>query len=65
MTLRFSEDGEQLLAALVASEGVSQQEATIRAIHEVVRLHGHAQAVSASSGRAKSRYAELMERLGK
>jgi hypothetical protein len=34
MTLRLSPDGEQALALLAKGDGVSKQEATVRAIHE-------------------------------
>lgn len=34
MTLRLSPEDEQLLAQLAEEDGVSKQEATIRAIHE-------------------------------
>ena len=35
MTLRLSKEDERLLALLAQEDGVSRQEATIRAIHEV------------------------------
>jgi predicted transcriptional regulator len=34
MTLRLSPDDEQALALLAEADGVSKQEATVRAIHE-------------------------------
>lgn len=65
MTLRLTAEDERVLAALAESDGVSKQEATIRAIHEVAERRGHVKAVAASSARARNRYAEVLERLGK
>lgn len=48
MTLRLTEDDERVLAALAEAEGISKQEATIRAIHEVAARRGHIQVVAAS-----------------
>ena len=64
MTLRLTEDDERVLAALADSQGVSRQEATIRAIHEVAERRGHERKVSEASARARSRYADVIERLG-
>jgi len=65
MTLRLTEDDERVLAALAEAQGVSRQEATIRAIREVAARRGHIQAVAASSERVRTRYAEVLERLGR
>ncbi|MGC5629468.1 CopG family transcriptional regulator [Georgenia sp. Z1344] len=65
MTLRLNENDERALAALAEADGVSKQEATIRAIHEVAERRGHVKAVSEASARARSRYAEVLERLGR
>ncbi|MDO5681627.1 MAG: CopG family transcriptional regulator [Propionibacteriaceae bacterium] len=65
MTLRLNEDDERVLAALAEEDGISKQEATIRAIHEVAERRGHVRAVAASSARARTRYAEVLERLGR
>lgn len=65
MTLRLSESDEQALTALAEADGVSKHEATIRAIHEVAERRGHQAHVAAASERARSRYADLIERLGK
>lgn len=64
MTLRLTADDERVLTALAESEGISKQEATIRAIHEVAERRAHVRAVSDSSSRARTRYAEVLERLG-
>lgn len=42
MTLRLTEEDERVLAALAAEGGISRQEATIRAVHEVAARRGHA-----------------------
>lgn len=65
MTLRLTEDDERILAALAEADGISRQEATIRAIREVAERRGHVEAVAASSARARSRYADVLERLGR
>lgn len=65
MTLRLNEDDERALTALAEADGVSKHEATIRAIHEVAERRGHVQAVAESSARVRSRYAEVLERLGR
>ncbi|TWE10451.1 CopG family transcriptional regulator [Rudaeicoccus suwonensis] len=64
MTLRLSEQDEQTLAELAASEGVSRQEATVRAIREAAARRGHELQVRELSARARERYAEVLERLG-
>lgn len=65
MTLRLTEDDERVLAALAEADGISRQEATIRAIHEVAARRGHEERVSDASARARTRYAEVLERLGR
>lgn len=64
MTLRLTPEDEQVLAELAAADGISRQEATIRAIHEVAARRGHQARVSEASASARQRYAELLERLG-
>ena len=64
MTLRLTEEDERVLAALAEADGISRQEATIRAIHEVAARRGHEKAVSDASVRARARYADVLERLG-
>lgn len=65
MTLRLTEKDEQVLAELADAQGVSKQEATIRAIHEVAERRGHTRKVSDASARARARYADVLDRLGK
>jgi hypothetical protein len=64
MTLRLSPDDERVLAQLAESEGVSRQEATIRAIHEAAARRGHEDAVRNASLQARTRYADVLRRLG-
>lgn len=65
MTLRLSESDEQVLTALAEGQGISKQEATVRAIRETAARRGHEQAVSELSARARERYADLLDRLGR
>jgi hypothetical protein len=64
MTLRLSKDDERVLGELAARDGISRQEATIRAIHEAAARRGHEAAVCDASAQARSRYADVLRRLG-
>lgn len=64
MTLRLSPEDENILAELAAQEGVSRQEATVRAIRETAACRGHESAVKELSAAARKRYADLLHRLG-
>lgn len=64
MTLRLTPEDERVLAQLAADDGISRQEATIRAIHEVAQRRGHEHKVADASRRARSRYADVLDRLG-
>jgi uncharacterized protein (DUF1778 family) len=63
MTLRLTPDDEQALALLAEADGVSKQEATVRAIHEAASRRVRRDEVKALSGRARERYADLLGRL--
>ena len=63
MTLRLTDDDEKILAELAREEGVSRQEATVRAIREAAARRGHEKAVQDLSLRARTRYADLLDRL--
>ena len=65
MTLRLTEEDERVLGELAAAQGVSRQEATVRAIHEAAAARSHEESVREVSARARARYADLLERLGK
>ncbi len=64
MTLRLTPEDEQALAQLAEAEGVSKQEATVRAIHEAASRRLRRDQVSALSAAARDRYADLLDRLG-
>lgn len=65
MTLRLTPDDELLLGALAEEDGISRQEATVRAIREAAARRGHQRAVRDLSAAARARYADLLDRLGK
>lgn len=65
MTLRLSNEDERLLTLLAQEDGISRQEATIRAIHEVAARRGHERRVKEASARVRNRYADVLERLGR
>ena len=65
MTLRLTDEDEQALAVLAEADGVSKQEATVRAIREAAARRGHETRVSELSARARERYADVLERLGR
>lgn len=65
MTLRLTADDERVLAHLAEVDGISRQEATIRAIHEVAARRGHERDVREASERARARYADVLDRLGR
>jgi len=65
MTLRLTPEDERLLASLAEAEGVSRHEATLRAIREAAARRGHEAAVADLSARARRRYADVLDRLGR
>lgn len=65
MTLRLGPEDERALAALAEAEGVSKQEATLRAIREAAARRGHESRVRELSERGRERYADLLDRLGR
>jgi hypothetical protein len=64
MTLRLSKDDERVLGELAARDGISRQEAIIRAIHEAAARRGHEADGCDASAQARSRYADVLRRLG-
>lgn len=64
MTLRLTKEDERVLAELAEHDGISRQEATIRAIHEAAARRGHERAVKDLSAQGRARYADLLDRLG-
>ncbi|MFZ1411085.1 MAG: toxin-antitoxin system HicB family antitoxin [Micropruina sp.] len=64
MTLRLEPEDERALALLAAAQGVSKQEATVRAIREAAARRVHEDKVHTLSANARARYADLLDRLG-
>lgn len=64
MTLRLSPDDERALTLLAEADGISKQEATVRAIHEAASRRLRQDKIRTLSGVARQRYADLLERLG-
>lgn len=65
MTLRLTTEDERALAQLAEAEGISKQEATVRAIREAAARRGHEARVHELSTRGRERYAEVLDRLGR
>lgn len=65
MTLRLTAEDEKALAALAEADGVSKQEATVRAIREAAQRRGHEDHVRRLSAQSRERYADLLDRLGR
>jgi uncharacterized protein (DUF1778 family) len=64
MTLRLNAEDEALLAELARGDGVSKQEAMIRAIRAAAARRGHEERVRGMSEQAREKYADLLDRLG-
>lgn len=64
MTLRLEPEDEKALALLAEAQGVSKQEATVRAIREAAARKLREDKVRQLSGTARTRYADLLDRLG-
>lgn len=64
MTLRTDDELDQALGALAAAEGTSRQEIVRRAVLARYEQSGHLSAVRDSSNRMRSRWADVLERLG-
>lgn len=64
MTLRLEPEDEKALALLAEAEGVSKQEATVRAIREAAARRVREDKVRHLSAAARARYADLLDRLG-
>lgn len=65
MTLRLNPDDEHALALLAAAEGVSKQEAVVRAIREAASRKLRQDEIRSLSAEAQARYADLLDRLGR
>lgn len=64
MTLRLTPEDDKALALLAEAEGISKQEATVRAIREAAARRVREDEVRKLSTTARQRYAELLDRLG-
>lgn len=65
MTLRLSDDEQELLRRRAAEEGVSMQEVARRAVREYVGIEDHRDRVFASARRVLTAHADAIERLGR
>lgn len=65
MTLRLSEEEQELLRRRAAEEGLSMQEVARRAVREYIGLEDHRDRVYASAKRVLTAHAEAIERLGR
>lgn len=65
MTLRLTDEDERALALLAEAQGVSKQEATVRAIRDAAERTLHEDRVRALSEQARTRYADVLDRLGR
>ena len=65
MTLRLTPEQERALALLAEADGVSKQEATVRAIIETAARRVHQAEVRDLSITARTRYSDLLDRLGR
>ncbi len=63
MTLRLTDEQERALALLAEAEGVSKQEATVRAIMDAASRQVRSDRVAELSAKGRERYAALLARL--
>ncbi|MEE6281982.1 toxin-antitoxin system HicB family antitoxin [Georgenia sunbinii] len=65
LNLRITEEQDRRLAELARSQGVSKNEAAVRAIEETWARRGHEAAVRGLARAAVERYGPLLDRLAK
>jgi hypothetical protein len=65
MTLRLTDEQDRALELLARVDGVSKQEAAVRAITEAAARRVHEDQVRDLSVAARERYADLLDRLGR
>lgn len=65
MTLRLSDEEQEMLRRRAAEEGVSMQEVARRAVREYVGIEDHRDRVLASARRVLTAHADAIERLGR
>ena len=64
MTLRLTDEQDRALELLAQVDGISKQEAAVRAITETAARKVHDDRVRELSAQARLRYADVLERLG-
>lgn len=64
MTLRLTSEQDRMLEDLAREDGVSKQEAVVRASELIAEQRSHRGAVADAATWALDRYKELLERLG-
>jgi hypothetical protein len=64
MTLRLTDEQAQALALLAEADGVSKQEAAVRAITDAAARRLRETRIRDLSASARERYADLLDRLG-
>lgn len=62
--LRLTPEDDKALSLLAEAEGISKQEATVRAIREAAARRVREDEVRKLSSAARRRYADLLDRLG-
>lgn len=65
MTLRLTDEEQDLLRQRAADEGVSMQDLARRAIRDYVGLETHRERVFASAKRVMTEHADALDRLGR
>lgn len=63
--MRLTPEQDRALSELAAAQGLSKQEATVRAIEDAVARSRHTARVADSAAKMSGRYADLIERLGR
>ena len=64
MTLRLTDEQDEMLTQLAQEQGLSKHEAATRAITQAAISRSHVLAVEAASERARAKYRDLLKRLG-
>lgn len=65
MTLRLNEQQERALTALAEADGISKQEAAVRAIVDAADRRVHVDRVREGSASGRERYGALLDRLAR
>lgn len=65
MTLRLTDEQDRALELLAQADGVSKQEAAVRAITEAAARRVRDDRVQELSAAGRERYADLLDRLGR